>query len=42
MFKKYIISSVNSAPVSLVFVMGVFLEGLAQFKIVMEVLRNYI
>ena len=36
MFKKYIINSLNSAPISLVFVTGVFLEGLTQFKILME------
>ena len=35
MFKKYIINPLNSAPISPVFVMGVFLEGLAQFKILM-------
>ena len=38
MFKKiYIINSFNSAHISTVFVMAVFLEGLAQFKILMEV-----
>ena len=40
MFNGYIINSFNSAPISPVFVMGVFLVGLVQFKIVMEVLRN--
>ena len=38
MFKKYIIHSLNSALISPVFVMGVFL---AHFKIIMEALINY-
>ena len=39
-FIEYIINLFNSAPISLVFVMAVFLVGLAQFKIIMEILRN--
>ena len=39
MFNEYI-NSFNSAPISPLFVMNVFLVGLVQFKIVMEVLRN--
>ena len=42
MFTKYIINSLNSAPIPQVFVMGVFLEGLAQFKILMKILRKYL
>ena len=46
MFKN-IINSFNCAHISPVLfphspVMAVFLEGLAQFKILMEVLRNYL
>ena len=37
---KNIINSFNSAHISPVFVMAVFLEGLAQFKILLKVLRN--
>ena len=40
MFNGYIINSFNSASISTVFVMGVFLVGLVQFRIVMEVLRK--
>ena len=41
MLNEYIINSFNYAPLSPVFVMCVFLVGLAQFKILIEVLRNY-
>ena len=40
MFNEYIINSFNSAPISPLFVMSVFLVGLVQFKIVMEVIIN--
>ena len=39
MLNKYI-NSFNSEPISPLFVMNVFLVGLVQFKIVMEVLRS--
>ena len=39
-FNEYIMNSFNSAPISSVFVIVVFLVGLAQLKIVMEVYRE--
>ena len=39
LFSEYIVTSFNSASISPVFVKGVFLVGLAHFKIPMEVLK---